>query len=390
MKWKFRNILTATAVLLHGSIMIHAQEIMIPERWADKIRHARPLYPDDTVSICFLGDVMMHESQIRKGMKENGSHDFSTYFSLVEDRIINADIAVANMEFALGGEPYSGYPAFSAPDEIAHQAAESGIDVFLAANNHIYDKGSYGAERTASIYRELGKIHGIGFTGLASDEEEKHSIWPLRISAKGIRFAFVNFTYATNGGSVKGWPAVMYMHDRETIENAISIAKESHSDITVILPHWGNEYELHHSAVQQETARWLADNGADLIVGSHPHVVQDMEVLDGNDGSVPVVYSLGNAISNMSAVNTQIGLIAIAEFVRKGDGSVEMLPMKFTYTWCSRPGGFNEDYIIIPIEDYIDKKHLWQNRADYENMKASYKRVADAVGIKDTQKTDEQ
>mgnify|MGYP003297669297 CR=1 FL=1 len=164
------------------------------------------------------------------------------------------------------------------------QMAECGIDIFLAANNHIYDKGKAGAERTLEIYRRLRQEHGIAYTGLSGDEQEERMTHPLIRPVKGIRVAFVNFTYATNGGRRNSWPKVNYMDSRDDISLALETARRKHADITITLPHWGNEYELTHSRSQEETARWLVSEGADIIIGTHPHVIQDTTMMTGNDG----------------------------------------------------------------------------------------------------------
>ena len=182
--------------LSHMAGNAKAQSLNPPERWQADFHNVLPLYRQDTVTICFLGDVMMHSRQIEAAYQENGEYDFSGYFSHIRESIGSADISVANMEFSLGGKPYSGYPAFSAPDDIAEHMAEIGTDVFLTANNHIFDRGKAGAERTLEIYRKLGQTHGVTFTGLASDEKEHDWNQPLILNRKGIRIAFLNFTYA--------------------------------------------------------------------------------------------------------------------------------------------------------------------------------------------------
>lgn len=336
---------------------------------------------------------MMHSSQIEKASDKRGGHDFSNYFQHISEELKSADIAVANMEFSLGGEPFSGYPAFSAPDCIAWHMAEIGTDVFLAANNHIYDRGRSGAERTIELFRSVGKKYGTKFTGIASDHKERDSNWPLIITDKGIRIAFLNFTYATNGGRRDGWPEICYMDEREEILSALEKAREKNADIIIALPHWGNEYQLTHSNEQQEVAEWLADNGADLIIGTHPHVVQDTTILTNGitGGKTYVAYSLGNAISNMSAPNTQLELMATSRIVRHHNGDIEILPLEFTFLWCSRPGGFDDNYTVLPIKQYSDKRKLWANPWDYEKMMNTYRKVVLETGIdtKDLTDTDE-
>ena len=373
----------AVMVLMCCQTEACAQKLRIPQRWETSFRNVLPLYRNDTVRICFIGDVMMHGKQIEQARKEAGRYDFSSYFTLIKEDLTSADITAANMEFALGGEPYTGYPAFSAPDGIASYAADCGIDLFLTANNHIFDKGKSGAERTMEIYRNLKRTYGISFTGLASDEVERSGNNPLIMNAKGIRLAFVNFTYGTNGGRREGWPKVNYMDDRQDIAAALDIAKEKGADITIALPHWGNEYELTHSPGQEETAAWLAENGVDFIIGTHPHVVQDTMSIETSSGRTQVVYSLGNAVSNMSAENTQLELMATASIVRHFNGDIEVLPLELTFLWCSRPGGFNDSYTVVPVTRYIGRRELWKGAWDYDKMMQTYSRVRQITGITD-------
>lgn len=348
----------------------------MPQRWEKSLAEVRPLFAGDTLTIRVLGDMMMHANQITNARKDCSGYDFTSYFQFIEDDIKEADIAIANMEFTLGGEPYTGYPSFSAPDSYAYYLADCGFDIFLTANNHIFDKGGRGASRTLEIYSQ---IDGIRTTGLASSQEERDASNPLFIIDKGIRVALINFTYGTNQGSGTHWPKVNYMGEREFIKKALSKAEDADADLTVVLPHWGDEYRLTHNEVQEKTAEWLIENGADFIIGSHPHVVQDSQQI----GNATVAYSLGNAVSNMSAANTQIGLMATLTIIRRHNGDLETLPLKFTYLWCSRPGGYNDSYTVIPVKEFIGRQKEWKNEWDYEKMIRTYRNVKEKTGIKD-------
>lgn len=378
-RYILRFLLCSVLPLLFSSLRADAQSSEYGYGWDRMWGSAAPLFVQDTLEICFMGDVMMHSAQIDNARRKDGSYDFSTYFQHIEDRISKADLAIANMEFTLGGEPYSGYPCFSAPDALADYCADCGFDLFLCANNHIFDTGSKGAERTLERYRELEISKGIKFTGLAGNETEYSRNFPLMIRRKGISLALVNFTYGTNiGGSAK-WPKVNYEADKRAISEALSKAMEADCDYAVALPHWGQEYKLQHSDSQEKTAKWLISEGTDMIIGAHPHVVQDMQMIEGS----PVVYSLGNAVSNMSAANTQIELMATVRIARHGNGDLEMLPLEFTYLWCSRPGGYCSSYTVLPIKDYIGRRAEWQGYWDYDKMVSSYRRVMEETGIKD-------
>ena len=357
----------------------YAQEVVMKETWIKELTSIPSLYRADTLSICIMGDMMMHSKQIETAKKADGTYDFSSYFTHIEDRIKAADIAVANMEFCLAGEPYTGYPTFSAPDNYGEYLAQCGFDVFLAANNHIFDKGAAGAERTLMKFRELEKDYGIKVCGLSKDEDSREKSVPLKILRKGLRIAVVNFTYGTNLGCEKHWPKTNYMNEKSLILDALEKAEDC--DLTIVFPHWGEEYELTHSVSQENTAVMLAENGADVIIGAHPHVPQDFGTVTSRN--IPVAYSLGNAVSNMSAPNTQLELMAEISFVRNPDGSTRLLPIKFTYLWCSRPGGFSSSYTILPVKEYIDRKDEWKGTWDYDKMVTTYNRVKDIIRIED-------
>ena len=312
---------------------------------------------------------MMHTKQMENASGNGNEYDFSSYFSLIGKDIADADIAIANMEFTLAGEPYTGYPCFSAPDSFAAYIEDCGFDVFLAANNHILDKGSEGADRTVGIYRKMQEEKGIRFTGIAGNEEERAGNYPLIMRRKGISIAIVNFTYGTNLGSTQHWPKTNYMGNTAEILRALETSEAA--DLTIVLPHWGEEYQLEHSQKQEDTAIWLAENGADLIIGAHPHVVQDTAEVKG----VPVIYSLGNAVSNMSAPDTQIGLMATVRIIRHGNGDIEMQKPELKWLWCSRPGGYNSSYTVIPVEEFIGSRDRWAGGWEYDKMMAAYERL---------------
>ena len=185
----------------------------------------------------------------------------------------------------------------------------------------------------------------------------------------------MNFTYGTNTGADRHWPKVNYMGNTGNIKAALTSAQEA--DFTLALPHWGEEYELLHSEEQQKTAEWLISNGADMIIGAHPHVVQDNGTIDG----IQVAYSLGNAVSNMSAANTQIELMATVRLVRETNGDIVILPISYTWLWCSRPGGYCDSYAVLPVEEFVGRKQEWKGAWDYEKMMTTYENVRTTTGI---------
>lgn len=340
------------------------------------IKDVRPLFDKpDTVSIMVIGDVMMHTKQLQ--------YDYNNFLAPIRNHLSAADLAIANMEFTLAGKPYSGYPAFSAPDGYARHAIDCGIDVFLTANNHILDKGEKGIRRTIEQYDRLEKEGLIHYTGIALDEFQEDDNYPLIVVLKGIRIAFLNFTYGTNLSQQSKWPKVNRTN-RDDILKAIERAKNKKADYIIALPHWGIEYKLRHSEAQEALAVWLADNGVDMIIGSHPHVVQDSTTIYSKDGrKVPVFYSLGNAVSNMSAINTRLELAVSIVITKEADGKSGMLAPKVEFLWCTLPGKLYDNFGTIAVSDYLDKRSDWIDKSDYDNMMETYRRVKQATEIID-------
>lgn len=368
------------AFFLASSVLAGAQIVVT-------IPPARPLHHlPDTATILIMGDVMMHKDQIDNSRTPDGGYDFSTYFTHVRDMMMDADLTVANMEFTLAGKPYSGYPCFSAPDGYEDYVASCGVDVFLTANNHILDKGKEGIERTLGRYSQMEEEGLVKHTGCSDSEEDDMRRFPLMMAVRGTRVALVNFTYGTNLKISSEFPKV-HLPDKKEIASAIRRAREAGAEFVIALPHWGTEYVLRHSAYQEKLADWLVEQGCDAVVGAHPHVVQDAEriaaIVDDRPKTAPVVYSLGNFISNMSAVNTQVGLVTKLKIVVDEDGNKRLLKPQFVFTWCTRPGTLTDSYSTIPVRAFIGKRHLWRNGADYDNMIRSYERVKASTGIQD-------
>jgi len=332
----------------------------------------------DTISLVFAGDIMLHQGQIDNARKSGGEFDFSTFLEAMQGIYSSADLSIANMEFTLAGKPYTGYPAFSAPDSYADYVADCGVDVFLTANNHILDKGKAGLIRTLKIYDEMNKERNIVYTGTSLNSSDDIASYPLMVNINDLSIALINFTYGTNTTISDGFPKVNLTSKAEIL-SAIKRSKEKGADYIIALPHWGIEYQLIHSKSQEDLAKWLIDNGVNLIVGAHPHVVQDAEYIDG----VPVIYSMGNVVSNMSAPNTQVGLTVNIKFTKDSFGKKQMLKPEYIMTWCTRPGSLCDSYKTIPIKEYIGKRNLWINPKDYDNMKKSYERVKTTTGIID-------
>lgn len=341
--------------LLNNGSLYDLQGFFMP-----KVVYPKPVVRD-TITVRIIGDVMMHTGQIDYA-RRSGGYDFHPFLDSLKADLESATVAIANMEFALGGTPYTGYPAFSAPDSYANYVRDMGIDVFLTANNHITDKGIRGLKRTFEIYDTLQ-----GVTHAKAN--------PTYLHVHGLKLAIINCTYGTNSGqsATPGDPYyIPFISDRKFILDSVVKAREEGADFIIAIPHWGEEYKLVHNAAQENFAKELVKAGVDVIVGAHPHCVQD----HGHINGVPVYYSIGNAVSNMSAINTQLEQMVTLTFAEDEEGNYRMLEPYHDWLWCSRPGFLNKGYCTIKVKDFIGRRNEWQNPFDYDKMMSTYRRIS--------------
>ena len=258
----------------------------------------------DTVTICMVGDILLHTPVEEAARRDDGSYDYSAVFSQTADLISGYDIAIVNEEVIIGGESLgvSGYPAFNAPYEIGDALVDAGFDVVLHATNHVLDKGAKGLTNCYSYWEE--NHPDIEVLGIHDSEEDRSHISVLDVN--GIKIAILNYTYGTNGIEV---PSDMpYCVDLITEDRVISDLEraEDMADFTIVCPHWGTEYRLSPDSYQIKWAGIMSENGADLIIGTHPHVIEPIEWVSNEDAADPdspdrtgtlVYYSLGNFVN---------------------------------------------------------------------------------------------
>ena len=311
----------------------------------------------DTLRLLFVGDLMQHQGQIDAARTARG-YDYSACFAYVKEVISQADFAVANLEVTLGGKPYRGYPAFSAPDEYLTAIHDAGFNVLLTANNHCLDRGRKGLERTLRL---IDSLH-IPAAGTYTDIEDRRTRYPLLLEKKGFRIALLNYTYGTNGIPVPS-PAVVNLIDTTVIAQDIEKARQLHPDVLLACMHWGVEYQSLPGKEQQKLAQWLFAKGVDHIIGAHPHVVQPIEVHTDSLTRQKrlVAYSLGNFISNMSARRTDGGLMLQMEFVKNGaekekksreeeKRGAQLKKCEYYLVWTDRPiHSKKKNHQILPI-----------------------------------------
>ena len=283
-----------------------------------------------TVTLRAVGDIMLHEAQ-QVSAKTASGYDFSEYFARIAAELSCADLTVGNLEAPVAGRPPSGYPRFNAPAELLDELKSAGFDALTIANNHILDKGSTGLEDTIDRLLERELL----FFG-ASKTEKDYEV--LIAEVNGVKLALLGYTYGTNG--IKDAKNQVRYLTESNIKADVAAARKAGADFIIAFPHWGSEY---HQGVHSSTARWakkLADAGVDLILGSHPHVLEPMEKITAADGrEVVVVHSMGNFVSNQQKDPTFAGAIIEVVITMQPDGETALESIGWLPTFVYRHSG---------------------------------------------------
>lgn len=285
----------------------------------------------DSISIIFIGDIMGHDSQIAAAFnKEKNSYNYDKVFDKISPTIKSADFAIANLEVTLAGPPYVGYPQFSSPDALAIACKKSGIDILVTANNHSCDKGKKGLIRTIDVLDSLNIPHTGTFKNL--NERDQKNL--LIFKKNNIKIGMLNYTYGTNGIPVPK-PTFVNLIDKSLILEDINKSKKDSLDKLIVFIHWGNEYKSHPSNEQVNLANFLFKNGVDIIIGSHPHVLQRMEFIKDSTRQKVIAYSLGNFVSAQRTRKRDGGAI-LKITVKKDKNNCVISDCNYYLTWVNQ------------------------------------------------------
>jgi len=288
---------------------------------------APPAFKDE-LTVVMVGDVLLHEPLTESGLADDGSRNYDHFFANVRETVESADLALVNEEVILGGEELglSGYPRFNGPYEVADAEAAAGFDVILQATNHALDRGGDGIRNDLAYWR--ANYPEIAVAGIYDSAAARDEICTVEI--EGVRVAVLNYTYSTNGREMPdGMPWAVAMLDETGIRADFSRAREQ-ADFIIVCPHWGTEYSHQVSDSQRRWADLFLEEGADLILGAHPHVIEPLETLTAPDGKqVPVYWSVGNFINSTAGegpgvADRMLGAMAAVtlKIDRADDGSV--------------------------------------------------------------------
>ena len=321
---------------------------------------------DKTVSLLFIGDIMGHDSQITSAENPvTRTYNYDDVFTYIKPVISEADVAIANLEVTLAGKPYMGYPQFSSPVELAVACQNAGIDYFVTANNHSADRGKKG------IISTINKLDSVGIphTGTYLNRASRDSLSPLMIRRNGISMALLNYTYGTNGIRVHQ-PVIVDSLDKELISSDIKKAKTRNADVIILFLHWGTEYDTIPDKSQLSLAEYCLAEGADLIIGSHPHVLQKMVWSKNPDTGKEgvIVYSLGNFVSNQRKPKTDGGSMVRIELA-KGENGIRIINAGYYLTWVYTPiENFKIKFFILPCSEFEMKTGYFNKVADFDKM----------------------
>jgi len=344
---------------------------------------------DIIINLVATGDVMCHTTNFNAAYNnETKEYDFTSVFANISKYITKADIAIGNLETTFAGKDrgYTGYPTFNSPSALGVALKNIGIDVLSTANNHSLDKGYTGIVSTLDKLDEIGIDH----MGTARSEEEQNKV--LVKDVNGIKIAFLSYTYGTNGIPVPaGKEYSVNLIDKDLILKQIHFAKEQNVDIICASMHWGDEYKQKQNKKQEELADYLFQNGVDIIIGNHAHVIEPMEkrkiaLEDGTEKEVFVVYALGNFISGQTIEHTKSTVILDMNIRKNGEnGKITIDSINYIPVYCYDESKKNSNrYELLDIREEIAK---YENNSEgkvetslYQILKSELENIEKILG----------
>ncbi len=308
------------------------------------------------LTLIAVGDNLIHGPIYRQANERsnNSGFDFRPAYQQIASYLAEADLALMNQETPLGGTELglSSYPQFNSPQELGEQMIELGFNMFSHANNHVLDAGQRGFNNTIAFWRRQSAEKPVIMAGIAADREDDQ----LQIlQVKDLKIALLAYTYGTNGLRLPKSSSgiIKYLDDDlicQELDKAIAEA-----NIVIVSVHWGQEYQANANNEQKRLAQLMADNGADIIIGSHPHVLQGVEMLSTPDGKqVPVFYSLGNFISAQNRPDTMLGGMAKVQMVYdKATGKLSLTELGIIPLVTDYSASY-KNITIYPLNSYTE------------------------------------
>ena len=330
-----------------------------------KISSNKKINNEKKMSIVMVGDVLTHDAVLADALNSDGSYDFSKMFTYIKPMIEKYDLKYVNQESIIGGPSfkYTGYPTFNAPDAIGDNLIDTGFNVIGLANNHAFDKG----EKAILYSNDYWKSKNVITAGTYSSFEEQSDIKVYE--QNGIKYAFLAYTTSINGYNLsndKSYLVNIYSNDR--VKEDVDKIKDK-VDVIMVAMHWGDEYTNTPTESEKEIANYLSSLGVDIVIGTHPHVVQPIEYI----GNTLVIYSLGNFISNqlVLGLNPAIGLMVGIEIkINDGNKTINIIDKELLYSYSLS----SKDFKVIPFSKLND-----EILNDYKNVESEYMSIVGDV-----------
>lgn len=355
------------------------QEEPLARELAPEVREfaeAEPEPEDNTVTLMAVGDNLIHNTIYWSAELEDGGYDFTPVYADIAPIVSEYDLACINQETIYVSDPamYSNYPDFGTPTQVGDALAQAGFDVVTHATNHCYDKLDTGILDTIGFWRENHPEMTI--LGIHDTQDDADTV--RVVEKNGIRLALLNYTYGLNYSA----PANSYMIDTLSRDKVLADLQkaESQADFTVVFVHWGEEGQTKPSQSQRDWAQLLANGGADLVIGAHPHVLQPLETVTAADGrEVPVFFSLGNFVSHQLTASEMLGGMAGVELTKTDKGveltSCELIPTINVILYRGYSGGF--DYRPMLLRNYTEElaEQHWIEGTGAEQMWSLFNQI---------------
>lgn len=288
---------------------------------------ATPVSEEGRVSLFLTGDTVLHESVYTDAANADGTYDFGKQLDEVAAIAEPYDLQYYNQETVLGGTALglSGYPTFNSPQEFGTYMVSRGFNLVSTANNHVLDRGFEGVKASREFWNAQS---GVLMAGTSTSQEEYDAI--AHTVVNGVSIAFLSYTFSTNNIEPDySWEVNYYINHVDEMLARVTAASQQY-DCVIVAMHWGTEYSQEANQEQLDLSQRLADAGADIIIGNHPHIIQPFRWINGH---TPCFYAMGNLISSQTDTENLIGMIAGLDIVKTDTGvTIENVRADLVYT----------------------------------------------------------
>lgn len=334
-----------------------------------------PKEPEEKrMSMVMAGDALIHgaiymDASVNKTYTANDTYKFAKMFKYIKPLISNFDLRYYNQESIIGGGTPQHYPRLNSPDAIGLDLIDVGFNLVSLANNHSFDQGESGLIHSLKFWKkQSNKVHTAG----SYSSFKQQATIPV-YEQNGIKYAFLSYTIPTNGLSAPaGKEYYVNVYNRKQVKQDVTNARKNGAEVVMVAMHWGVEYTHVPNNEQKTEAKYLSSLGVNLVIGSHPHVIQPMEYV----GDTLVIYSLGNFIAAQRVLGEekQVGLMVGTDIVVK-DGKVSFDKTRFQLTYTYSVTDLS-GYQVIPFNK-LSEKYL----SNYKEKNKKYRKIVDPKGV---------